>query len=340
MITTKKPQEILSLQYLRALAAIGVLLYHRLEIFWIGSYGVDLFFVISGFVMIATTDAKDKTTSAFLLDRVIRIVPMYWLAILAGGLLVLVGIPVHQYEVSVGPLISSMLFIPYQNAAGEIWPVILQGWTLNYEMYFYAVFSLILLAPQSLRVWALAACFIALVALGGVVPPQGAIFETYTNPLLLEFLAGAVLGRVYGLTLRNVSLLRALVLSALLAAGLFACSYFQGRLAWTGLAVLLVAAALTSERLGWVPNISWLKFLGAASFSIYIFQQLFFNLSGKLFADLTQLSGINFRYLWFWRPMDVAIAAGGGALIYMFIEKPIGRYLKSIRLRNKVVAAA
>ena len=339
MTTIEKPKEILSLQYLRALAAIGVLLYHRIEIFSIGTHGVDLFFVISGFVMIATTDAKEKTPSAFLLDRIIRVVPMYWLAILAGGLLVLVGIPVHRYETDVVSLISSMLFIPYLNAHGEAWPVILQGWTLNYEMYFYAIFSLILFAPQSLRVWALAACFCVLVALGEAIPSQGAISTTYTSPLLLEFLAGTILGRIYGLTLRNVSVLRALMIAGLLAAGLFACSYFFGRLAWGGLAVLIVASALTSERLGWVPNMPWLKFLGAASFSIYIFQQLFFTLSGNLFAALTQLSGINFQYLLFWRPMDVVIAAGGGALIYMFIENPVGRYLKSMRFRGKVVAA-
>lgn len=339
MLVGQKPQEILSLQYLRALAAIGVLLYHRFEIFWIGAYGVDLFFVISGFVMIATTDTKNKTPSAFLLERVIRVVPMYWLAIFAAGLLVLIGIPVHQYDPSVVPVISSMFFVPYENMDGEAWPVILQGWTLNYEMYFYAVFSLILLLPQHLRVWGLAACFVAPVTFGRVAPLQGAIFKTYTNPLVLEFLGGAVLGRTYGLTLRNNSVLRALLISTLLAAGLFASSFILGRLAWGGLAVVVVVAALASERLGWVPNISWLKFLGAASFSIYIFQQLFFTFSGTLFSDLTSLSGINFRYLWFWRPMDVAIAAGGGALIYMFIEKPVGHYLKSIRLRSKVVAA-
>ncbi|MBX5092868.1 hypothetical protein [Rhizobium lentis] len=101
---------------------------------------------------------------------------------------------------------------------------------------------------------------------------------------------------------------------------------------------MVVVAALTSERLGWVPNITWLKFLGAASFSIYIFQQLFFTLSGTLFSDLTRLSGIIFGISGF-GPMDVAIAAGGGALIYMSIEKPLGHYLKSIRLRAKIVAA-
>ncbi|WP_434711020.1 acyltransferase [Rhizobium sp. YTUHZ045] len=339
MLTKQRPPEILSLQYLRALAAIGVLLYHRFEIFWIGAYGVDLFFVISGFVMIATTDAKDKSPSAFLLDRVIRVVPMYWIAILSAGLLVWIGIPVHQYDASIIPVISSMLFIPYENMDGETWPVILQGWTLNYEMYFYAVFSLILFIRQDLRIWALTGCFVALVTLGQIAPPQGAAFKIYTNSLLLEFLAGAILGRTYGLTLQNVSVLRAVLISIILAGSLFACSHLLGRLAWSGLAVLVVVAALTSERLGWAPNVSWLRFLGAASFSIYIFQQLFFTLSGTLLSDLTALSGINFRYLWFWRPMDVAIAAGGGALIYMFIEKPVGRYLKSISLRAKVVAA-
>ncbi|MBX5068904.1 hypothetical protein [Rhizobium lentis] len=68
-------------------------------------------------------------------------------------------------------------------------------------MYFYAVFALILVAPQYLRLWALAACFVVLVTLGRIAPLQGAIFKTYTNPHVLELFAGAVLGRTYGLTL-------------------------------------------------------------------------------------------------------------------------------------------
>src|SRR5258708_11616622 len=76
-----EPRQILAIQYLRALAALAVVVFHNLERsddpFVVGQAGVDLFFVISGFVMWTLADAQQPSAQAFLWRRIIRIVPLY-----------------------------------------------------------------------------------------------------------------------------------------------------------------------------------------------------------------------------------------------------------------------
>jgi len=124
-----------SIQVLRAIAAIGVVLVHagidfnywgHASINWHlrGAAGVDLFFVISGFVMVYISKphfGQGDTWMTFILRRIIRIVPLYWLVTtfyaFSGGH------PLHQ-------IISSYLFIPDVEGAP---PLLAQGWTLRYE---------------------------------------------------------------------------------------------------------------------------------------------------------------------------------------------------------------
>ena len=84
---------ILPIQYLRGIAAILVVWFHAtIQVDGVSTYfsssfgasGVDLFFVISGFIMVVTTAGKDVTPQRFFVLRIIRVVPLYWLATLAG----------------------------------------------------------------------------------------------------------------------------------------------------------------------------------------------------------------------------------------------------------------
>jgi exopolysaccharide production protein ExoZ len=125
-----------SIQILRAAAALGVLLDHAgrwldvAPIVDIGAAGVDLFFVISGFIMVYTSERLFGQTGApqrFLARRIIRIVPLYW-TLTAFAALVLFGF---------GPnTLGSYLFIPTHRG-----PILTVGWTLNYEMMFYSLFA-------------------------------------------------------------------------------------------------------------------------------------------------------------------------------------------------------
>ncbi|KAK0341504.1 hypothetical protein LTR94_026084, partial [Friedmanniomyces endolithicus] len=185
----------LGIQYARALAAIGVLGFHAAQRagidFAAGARGVDLFFVISGFIM-WTIGARSQSVSAFLLARVKRIVPLYWLATAFMIFAALLGLfPTLREQLTLPHIAASLFFWPhYAPGSGQIWPVLVPGWTLNYEMFFYAVFALAICLPERLRVWAMTLTMVVLVVLGELVRPTSAWLVTYTNPLLLEFIAG------------------------------------------------------------------------------------------------------------------------------------------------------
>src|SRR5262245_20527151 len=113
---------IVSIQYLRAAAALMVVFFHAegmaAEYFNIGclpsfgAVGVDIFFIISGFIMWVTTAPERTTASSFIVNRIVRIVPLYWLVtlLLYGGWLIFRG-PASLPPVS--HLLLSLSFIPF-----------------------------------------------------------------------------------------------------------------------------------------------------------------------------------------------------------------------------------
>lgn len=128
-----------NLQILRAFAASGVVILHsNATIFGVHTefHGVALFFVLSGYLM---SRISDRSAVAFALDRFWRITPSYWLA--TAVLLTVFNMWKHW---PVEHIVLSALFIPHQSPAG-FYPVLGVGWTLNLEMYFYAVFAISIL---------------------------------------------------------------------------------------------------------------------------------------------------------------------------------------------------
>ena len=136
-----------NIQLLRAAAVYAVVIHHADDPvtdytgYDFGSVstssGVDVFFVISGFVMVYTTYKRTKNPFEFWRDRAIRIVPMYWIATLCMISLYMIGFrpaELHAYELQ--DVISSLFFIPDVRADGIEKPIIPLGWTLNYEMFF------------------------------------------------------------------------------------------------------------------------------------------------------------------------------------------------------------
>lgn len=193
-----------SLQNLRALAAYAVIVYHCLIRFLhptgplarsyldLPSAGVDLFFIISGFVMVHTTRA-DETPAWFATKRIARILPLYWLATLIVIALVIVRPwTFAQAQLTPDAILSSLLFIPHADATGEAYPILGVGWTLNYEMTFYALFALSMLLRSAYRIVAVVALITGLWALANV-SGDGLIARFYANPILFEFAAGCLL---------------------------------------------------------------------------------------------------------------------------------------------------
>ncbi len=138
--------------------------------------GVDLFFIISGFVMVhASRDLFGRSGAAplFLARRLARIVPLYWMVTTLFLLTMLAAHVLSSAVPTAGEVVQSYLFVPYSpRVGGPMQPVYKLGWTLNYEMFFYLVFSVVLMLPARTAVLALVGFFVSLVAVGHVVQPQ------------------------------------------------------------------------------------------------------------------------------------------------------------------------
>ena len=217
--TRRTVTQLKSIQTLRAFAAIAVMIAHLQSVearhaaehavlppmLMSGFAGVDLFFVISGFIMvwIAGDWAPGSTSAAkFLFARVTRIYPVWWLfaALTALYFLIANGVPwdadlLSNFEVGGAEhLIKSMLLVPH-----EAFPVLTLGWTLMHEMYFYLVFALLLLLPGHLRSGAMIA-WAGLIGAGMLFGATGFYADSLMSlalyPMTLEFLLGAAIGLV------------------------------------------------------------------------------------------------------------------------------------------------
>lgn len=337
------PGEVRSIQYLRGLAAFGVLIFHAAEraggAFGVGAAGVDVFFVISGFIMWVVTCRRPPSPGQFMWKRVQRIVPLYWavtLATAAVAVLIPGAFPVMQ--VTVEAVVKSLLFIPYRDPQGLIAPLIVPGWTLNYEMFFYLVFAAGLLAPARLRPWLVSAALIALVAVRPLLNGQNPLVATYTDPILLEFVAGIWLGKAWSERRLPGAVLGWAFVSMGLA--LFAASAIAGLdvsqariLFWGVPALLLVAGAVSIEQAGPVPNLAPLRILGDASYSLYLVHGL--AISASLRA--LKIVGVSAPLVVFATAMVVGVVAG--LVAYHLIERPAQQLFRTGFVRPAPVAA-
>jgi exopolysaccharide production protein ExoZ len=279
---------IVSIQYLRALAAVMVVLFHTAshvdKVHALpGAYakfaaGVDIFFVISGFIMWQTTANTAATPSGFMRKRLARIVPLYWLATIAMfGMLFVSGTIAEGTTADARHLLASLFFLPHETPGdpGTYYPVYRSGWTLNYEMFFYIVFSACLLVKaKTARIAALLLTFAALAAAGRVLAPAG-LAGFYTDTILLEFAAGVLIA-AYCAGERPVP--PPLLAGAALAAGVAGLAFVSAShpapgarvLEWGIPAALILFGAVNLDRNRLAGHVAAFKFLGDASYSLYL----------------------------------------------------------------------
>jgi len=151
----------LTIQALRAIAALLVVVYHAFDMWgaridsaapgisWTnGAAGVDIFFVISGFVMVASSRRIASQPHAgwtFIQQRIVRIVPLYWLLTTAKLILVFFFADLAlRSGIDFDYVARSYLFFPVVDGAGHFRPLLPVGWTLTYEFLFYLLFALAL----------------------------------------------------------------------------------------------------------------------------------------------------------------------------------------------------
>ena len=200
--------ELPGLQMLRALAAMMVLVGHVIAeaehylsvplpgdaIPW--TRGVDIFFVIPGFVVTLSATRLIGQSVNFLRRRLLRVVPLYFLfTTLMVLVLVLVPAGLKDTRLDGWQILSSYTFFPYAREDGRIAPVLSLGWTLNYEIFFYLLLALCMLFR---RPFLAVTCLIAgLASLGLLIRPTTPQLAFWTNPLVVEFLFGMGLARLW-----------------------------------------------------------------------------------------------------------------------------------------------
>lgn len=208
-----------------------------------GTLGVAVFFVISGYIMIHTAGSEFGQPGAalsFLRKRIIRIVPLYWLAtVLEVALRLRKGGTLDPQQ-----LLTSLFFIPQSVEPGDYMrPLLGVGWTLNYEMFFYCLFAAALLFRRPLGLALLFSALAGLVALGAIykplvdTSPPHTIAGFWTDPIILLFAAGVAIGPASQAMQRQRAMLHPVVASGLLLlayAGtfLFAEGFYPIPLAW------------------------------------------------------------------------------------------------------------
>jgi exopolysaccharide production protein ExoZ len=253
---------IYNLQYLRALAALLVVFYHgeaiwnqfaahKMALFDAGAGGVDVFFVISGLIMWVTTCDGRHSAGAFIRNRLIRIVPLYWL-MTALKLALALALPfLTDLQLDPVHITASFAFVAWPEPGTGIYAPLLQpGWTLNLEMFFYAAFAAALLLPVRLR--PLAICgFLALCTVAGLNAIENSSGAFYGSPIVLEFAAGIVLAAYIAPWAQRLTVPRtAYALIALLGLVLLVVlPWQQGRGLWSTVGVGPACAAAGRRRL-------------------------------------------------------------------------------------------
>ncbi|MGV3601789.1 MAG: acyltransferase family protein [Dyadobacter fermentans] len=180
-----------SIQILRAIAALFVVFAHFEYIKpTIGGFGVDIFFIISGFIMAYIVD---KSTASFLYRRIIRIVPLYYsMTLLTTGLYLAKPTWFRNVIITPEAIVKSLLFIPYRIKGSG--PILSLGWTLNYEMFFYLAIAIFVTIFKGKK--GMIACLIGLsafVLISTLFPSDNHMLRFWGGTIVLEFVAGGIL---------------------------------------------------------------------------------------------------------------------------------------------------
>jgi exopolysaccharide production protein ExoZ len=343
--------ELYGIQMLRALAALAVVIHHALEESggaagrfspdWLttsGASGVDVFFVISGFIMLHVSfrpGHKPIGPGRFLFRRATRIYPFYWLCCCALLGASAVGF-MHSHHWGPGDLLATFLLLPVDNGLLGV------AWTLVYEVYFYLLFAVALcFGSIALVTSGVTVAIVAVILAAGAWP--GSVIQAFlANPIPLEFCMGLWLawafrhrqasGKAWPVALAAGAVgLAALFVAPLLVAhpDTSGLPGLPRMLAWGIPAAVMVAAAL---RIG-PPGNRLARFavlLGDASYALYL-THVFVMLVYAKALGVTGLGTVDQRFV---VPLVVLIAIGVALAAHLLVERPLLSVIRRITGRQ------
>jgi exopolysaccharide production protein ExoZ len=306
-----------------------------------GYFGVATFFIISGFIIYKTSRASFgdlRGSTAFVLKRLIRIIPVYWIATAVFLLL-----SPRRAEFSLSDILFSLLLVPHLiGSAGNMHPVVGQGWTLQYEMLFYLIFAAGLLLTRRAGTVLIIATLIALVAVGEMIMPLSDMAEPltvaqyWTRPIILLFAVGIGFGMLEERMPRSFAIPRPFTLM-LAVLGLWFAYSLGGPLAaadqiqfptvlviWLLCAAWVFASIFGQSREGLFEATA--EGFGDASYSVYLFHT--FVVSALLRAKVQDISPVLFV---------IAVLVGAnvfGFAMYRLVERPILRRFRRMLMKT------
>ncbi|WEK49006.1 MAG: acyltransferase [Candidatus Kaistia colombiensis] len=303
------------------------------------SAGVDVFFVISGLIMVHATQqlfAKPGGARLFLTRRIARVVPLYWAAtVLYIAVALIAPTLLNQNYINLRFVVESYLFIPATRPDGVVQPIYELGWTLNYEMLFYVLFAVVIVLPLRWAVTALLAILAGLVVAGRLAAPLPQPLEFWTNPILLEFAFGVTIGIMGVWRWRPSGVIRACVAATGLAALMLVAAFpdvsvlLPRPLAYGLPAALIVwgGALAPSGREPERLAARWGAGIGNASYAIYLLHPFVIRAMRVIFWR-TGLIGL----LGPWAFVTMALAASFGAALitYRWFEKPLTHFARRL----------
>ena len=373
MPNANKPT-IASLQILRFIAALIVVLDHcgfvsggvaeRLGVqfdfpTFPGRLGVDVFFVISGFIMVYISSERDGWASGpkdFFVNRLSRIVPIYLIATLFYVALYFASGNFNRWP----PLqyLTSALFIPYFDHVTNLpQPILSQGWTLDFEMFFYSLFAVALFLPRRRGFVFLSAMFVALVGVGKIwdlasgspfvltpapAQPEFVIPRFWMHPIIFEFLAGALLALARERLIATKRFREFSYPVALSACLMIAFVYLANQTdsMTTGMslvrfmcAVSVVAiCTLTRDPAPLTRARALFVLFGNASYSLYLFHPHVLFFMSSIWKRIGPVLGMHIFV-----PIGVVASIGVSVLTYCFLEKKIASFLRSASKQQQML---
>jgi exopolysaccharide production protein ExoZ len=329
-------EEVRSIQYLRGFAALMIVVFHILTQLKQMGYdgpagdflagGVDVFFVISGFIMWYTTFSHSITSLQFIRRRLIRIIPLYWiLTSLTVCILLISPSSLQHGRFDLYHVITSYLFIPSVHPIfGWHCPVLVVGWSLNYEMFFYLIFAVCLTLSRKSRLITVVAILVLLVSIQHFLPgPTATILYFYTSSIVLEFAFGVILGALYT---ANFAVNRGMALTLVILGviGLGVVPIFEDRLPHALIsgvpALLVVGGVVNIEKSNPLGRSNFIYFLGSVSYSLYLSHGIVLSATGQIWHKL-ELTGVCTGFVVF-AVLSLVLAIAFAALLYRFIESP------------------
>lgn len=316
------------LQVLRGIAAIAVVFFHgapNISLFKYGYIGVDMFFVLSGFIIfyIHYKDIGHRSkVKSYILKRIIRIHPLYTILTL---LYLCIIIP-FGHTISAAYLFQSLLLIP-----SETPPLLGVAWTLQHEYLFYFLFALCLLSRSLLRPMAI---LWAITLIISTISSDWTNFSPLTalifNPINLEFIMGCLIGyyfikgRIKGVGF--AAPLGVLLLIVSIAVRNFEFVKLAHPIAWGIPFALIILGSISYENSRKLKIPKLLTYLGDASYSIYLTHIISILILNEIIERTALLDGTAFLYI---QSIAVCLASIAlGCLCYSYIEKPITQYLR------------